>query len=85
MPILSPANGITIGCDCSVAEGSRARSTSCGKDPEDEAPRRTAGSLVRMVAWWLEAIDSGVWGYDRGARRWTRHWETVPPERNGLV
>jgi hypothetical protein len=68
-------NGTTIGCACSVAEGSRARSTAVWwAHPDDDAPRRTAGSLGQMVVWWLEAIDTGVLGYDRGARRWTRDW-----------
>jgi hypothetical protein len=86
VPILSPANGTTIGCDCSVAEGEPSPlHVVWWKNPDDDAPRRTAGSVGQMLVWWLEAIDSGLWGYDRDARRWTRDWEAVPPERNGLV
>jgi hypothetical protein len=86
LPLLSPDNGTTIGCDCSVTGGEPSPlHVVWWEDPDEGAPRRAAGSLGQMVVWWLEAIDAGVWGYDRDSRRWTRDWQGVPPERSGLV
>ncbi|MDQ2630054.1 MAG: SMI1/KNR4 family protein [Actinomycetota bacterium] len=44
-------------------------------------------SLGRMVQWWIEALESGAWRYDREDGRWERVFELVPPERDevGLV
>jgi hypothetical protein len=86
MPILSPDNGTTIACDCSVTEGLPSPlHVVWWEDPDADTPPRAAGSLGQMVVWWLEAIDAEIWGYDRDSRRWTRDWEAVPPERHGLV
>jgi hypothetical protein len=53
-PDLSPANGTTIGCDCSVAEGEPSPlHVVWWTNPDDDAPRRTAESLGQMVVWWL--------------------------------
>jgi hypothetical protein len=86
MPILSPSNGTTIGCDCSVAEGKPSPlHIVWWKNPDDTRPRRAAGSLGQMVVWWLDAIDGGIWSYNRDEGGWRRNWAAVPPERNGLV
>lgn len=44
-------------------------------------------SLGRMVRWWIEALESGAWRYDRERSRWERIFELIPPERDqaGLV
>ncbi len=46
-----------------------------------------AKSLGEMVAWWIEALETGAWHYDDGHDRWERTYELVPPERDqtGLV
>lgn len=44
-------------------------------------------SLGRMVRWWIEALESGAWRYDRERGRWKRIFELIPPERDqaGLI
>lgn len=44
-------------------------------------------SLGKMVRWWIEALESGAWRYDRERNRWDRIYELIPPERDqaGLV
>jgi hypothetical protein len=44
-------------------------------------------SLGKMVRWWIEALESGAWRYDREHNRWERIYELIPPERDqaGLV
>lgn len=46
-----------------------------------------ARSFGEMVRWWIEALESGAWRYDREHGRWERRPELVPPERErvGLV
>jgi cell wall assembly regulator SMI1 len=86
MPILSPDNGTTIGCDCSVAEGEPSPlHVVWWENPDDPGPRQAAQSLGQMVVWWLDAVDSGIWRYDPTEGRWRRDWAAVPAERNGLV
>ena len=44
-------------------------------------------SLGEMVRWWIEALESGAWRYDKAQNYWERTYELIPPERDqsGLV
>ena len=44
-------------------------------------------SLGKMVRWWIEALESGAWRYERERNRWERTCDLIPPEREetGLV
>lgn len=46
-----------------------------------------AQSLGEMVRWWIEALESGAWRYDKEHSRWERQPDLVTPEREraGLV
>jgi hypothetical protein len=86
IPLLSPDNGTTIACDCSV--GPRDPSplhVVWWKLPDYDRPQRASDSLGQMIVWWIEAIDSGMWHYDRDAAIWRRDHRAIPPQRDGLV
>lgn len=86
IPILSPENGTTIGCDCSVPPGSPSPLyVVWWKLPDHDGPQRATGSLGQMVEWWIEAINTGIWQYDRDAHRWHRDYRAVPRDREGIV
>jgi hypothetical protein len=44
-------------------------------------------SLGKMVRWWIEALETSAWRYDRERNYWDRIYELIPPERDetGLV
>jgi hypothetical protein len=86
IPLLEPDVGATVACDCSIAPGEPSPLyVVWWKLPDYDKPPRRADSVGQMVEWWLEALDTGIWRYDRATRRWQRDWQAVPPERDGLI
>jgi hypothetical protein len=86
LPLLSPDNGTTIGCDCSVARGRPSPLyVVWWKLPDYDGAQLSTGSMGQMIEWWMDAIESGIWRYDPAATLWTRDYRAVPPEKEGLV
>ena len=78
-----------IRCDCDVQEGAPTPIFYAYSHDHDADGLNNpkVDSFGRMVGWWVEALETGAWRYNAEAKRWERHPELLPPERerSGLV
>lgn len=78
LPIDGPQLPTVI--DCSVPEGEPTPLRFIDLADVEESPKPRAQSLGQMVTWWITALESGVWQWDRNARAWERHRELLDDE-----
>ena len=76
-----------VACNAGIDLGGQAPVLDVDYHHTSEPGRAVAISLGEMVRWWIEALESGAWLYDREADSWKRRDELVPREREltGLV
>jgi len=87
VPLFSDGSGYLVG-DCSLGDPDVApiRRIEWGPDLDEVARPRT-DSFGQLVEWWIEALDLGLWGFDRDAQRWTwAPWDRALSDRyQGLI
>jgi hypothetical protein len=77
-PLLGPQLPFVI--DCSVGENEPTPIRMIDWQDVDGFFEPRAGSFGQMVAWWIEAIDSGAWDRDTERQRWRSRHMLLPPE-----
>ena len=88
-PVASRGDGAVMACDCDVAEGDPTpiRRVHWEKFGEQSVVP-VAPSLGTVVSWWIDAIDSGAWFFDRERGFWEEDHERLGDPalaRTGLV
>lgn len=78
-----------IRCDCAVADNEPTPiywAYSHDHDAEGLTIPRV-DSFETMVAWWIEALQTGAWTYEADAQRWSHNPQLMPAQReqSGLV
>jgi cell wall assembly regulator SMI1 len=87
VPLLSDGSGYLVG-DCALGEPDVApiRRIEWGPDLDVVARPRTE-SFGQLVEWWIEALEIGLWSFDRDAQKWTSApWDRALSDRyQGLI
>jgi hypothetical protein len=87
IPLASDGNGyIVADGDLGRPDVGPIRRIKAGPDLAVTARPRT-DSFGQLVEWWIEALELGLWAYDRETQRWTRaSWNKRLDERyHGLI
>ncbi|HXE44086.1 MAG TPA: hypothetical protein VN635_02700 [Conexibacter sp.] len=71
VPLFSDGSGYLVG-DCALGGPDVApiRRIEWGPDLDEVARPRTE-SFGQLVEWWIEALELGLWTYDREKKKWT--------------
>jgi cell wall assembly regulator SMI1 len=80
-PITATSAGTVTACDCSVRAHAPSPVHTVDFHDGPAGPPRAA-SLGTVVSWWIMAIDTGAWWYDRDEQRWDYDWELAEQARN---
>lgn len=87
VPLFSDGSGYLVG-DCALGGPDVApiRRIEWGPDLDVVARPRT-DSFGQLIEWWIEALELGLWTYDRNMKRWgSVPWSKQLDERyNGLI
>jgi cell wall assembly regulator SMI1 len=87
IPLFNDGTADLVG-DCELGEPGVApiRRIEWGPDLGETARPRT-NSFGQLVEWWIEAVELGLWTYDRNRTRWTSvPWDKQLHERyHGLI
>ena len=78
LPLSTEGNGAMMVCDCSVAEGAPTPIRHFNHEFAGESRRVVAESLGQVVSWWLAALDSRAWTWDRNRGVWEEHHDRLP-------
>jgi cell wall assembly regulator SMI1 len=70
LPIDGPQLPTVI--DCSVPEGEPTPLRFIDLADVEESPKPRAQSLGQMVSWWIAALETGAWKWDRQSETWER-------------
>lgn len=87
VPLFNDGTGYLVG-DCDLGEPGVApiRRIEWGPDLDVVARPRT-DSFGQLVEWWIEALELGLWTYERDTKKWTwLPWDKQLDERyHGLI
>lgn len=81
LPLSVKGNGALVACEIEVPEGAPSPIQLFHHEFGDTSRTPDAGSLGTVVSWWISAIDSGAWAYDRGRGVWEQHPERLSDAR----
>ncbi|HEX8105927.1 MAG TPA: hypothetical protein VF533_25140 [Solirubrobacteraceae bacterium] len=76
LPVLSAPHGALVAVDCAAP----ATPTSIVYSVDwERGTLPKAASLGQVVTWWIDAVDTGAYGFDATAGTWTYDWERLTP------
>lgn len=84
---LASVTGYIVG-DCNLGEPDVAPIRRIKWEPDlDVTSRPRTDSLGQLVEWWIEALELGLWAYNRDAQRWScAPWdEALDARYNDLI
>lgn len=87
IPLFSDGSGYVV-ADCDLGGPDVAPIRRIKWEPDlDVTSRPRTDSFGQLVEWWIEALELGVWAYDRDAEGWScAPWdETLDARYNGLI
>lgn len=87
IPLASDGTGYIV-ADCDLGEPDVAPIRRIKWEPDlDVTSRPRTESFGQLVEWWIEALELGLWTYDRDTKTWTWvPWDQQLDERyNGLI
>jgi cell wall assembly regulator SMI1 len=87
VPLFSDGTGYLVG-DCDLSDAGVAPIRRIKWEPDlDVTARPRTDSFGQLVEWWIEALDLGLWSFDRDTQRWTSApWDRALSDRyQGLI
>lgn len=87
VPLASDGTGYIV-ADCDLGEPDVAPIRRIKWEPDfDVTSRPRTESFGQLVEWWIEALELGLWAYDRDTKKWTwAPWDQQLDERyHGLI
>ncbi len=85
VPLLSNSVGGTLVADCRLGPAGLTPIRLVDWHHEERLPPATH-SLGQLVEWWIEAIELGIWTWDKDRGKWVRaRWDPEVEERYGLL
>lgn len=78
LPLLSTPHGSLIAIDCAMPH--ETASTVYYLEWEGGILPK-AQSLGEMVGWWIEAVESGAYGFDQAQARWIFDWDRLTADQ----